>query len=154
MQEWKRLSKQNCIFLGGNKVIIGLGFDLVDIQRIEKFLQDKDSLFLQKLLTIKELEQLSQYSGMHRRAEWVAGRFAAKEALFKALGTGFGGSPSMLDVEVLANSVGRPMLTVSPLITEQLKQSVAYQISITHTNRTAGAVVIIESNENGVCDYE
>jgi holo-[acyl-carrier protein] synthase len=135
-------------------VIIGVGFDLIDIERIESILRDKDSLFLPRLLTVKETEQLSQYSGLHRRAEWVAGRFAAKEALFKALGTGVGGSQGMRDVEVLANSAGRPILTVSPLIEKQFKQSVAFQISITHTKMTAGAVVVIESNDHEKGDRE
>lgn len=128
-------------------MIIGLGFDLVEIQRMEKLMEDKDSLFLQKLLTVKELEQLAQYSGTHRRAEWVAGRFAAKEALFKALGTGIGGTPGVLDVEILANPSGRPILIVSPLFENHLKQEAAYQLSITHTETTAGAVVIIESKD-------
>ena len=135
-------------------MIIGVGIDLVDIERIQKLLQDQNSLFLSRLLTVKELEQLSKYNTIHRKSEWVAGRFAAKEALFKALGTGVGGSPGMLDVEVLANETGRPIIKVSPLITKQLKQNVTFHISITHTQVTAGAVVVIESNkiENRVHD--
>lgn len=129
-------------------MIIGMGFDLLEIARIERSMKDEDSLFLSRLLTDKEAEQLSQYREQRRRAEWVAGRFAAKEALFKAIGTGLGGSPGMQDVEILAHQSGRPILTVSPAVERLFDRYISYHVSITHTATTAGAVVIIETSDD------
>ncbi|UUZ90909.1 holo-ACP synthase [Paenibacillus sp. P25] len=91
-------------------MIIGVGTDLLEIARVRSILErPSGDRFLQRVLTEKERELATAKQG--RLAEFTAGRFAAKEAVVKALGRGIGKEVSFRDVEVLAGSerkAGRP----------------------------------------------
>lgn len=79
--------------------ITGLGMDAVELSRIEKIVAEPKT-FLQKVLTPAELEKYNSLP-TKRKVEFLAGRFAAKEAYAKALGTGIGQHVSFQDIEVL-----------------------------------------------------
>jgi len=115
-------------------MIKGTGIDITEIERIETLMQRKPN-FAKRILTDMEMERYEQLSG-HRRSEFLAGRFAAKEAFSKALGTGIGGSLSFLDVEISYDSHGKPC------ILKPFSQGV--HLSITHSKQYAFAQVIIE----------
>jgi holo-[acyl-carrier protein] synthase len=89
------------------------------------------------VLTEKEFEIFHDLKGK-RKVEFLAGRFSVKEAFSKALGTGIG-KVGFLDVEVLPDQSGKPMVTQSPF-------SGNVWISITHTDAIAAAQVILEKN--------
>ena len=108
-------------------MIIGVGIDIIEVERIEKLLNDN---FITRNFSEAELE-------FNSKPESVAGSFAAKEAFAKALGTGFRGF-NLHDVEVLRDELG------APYIIFQGKQANAH-VSISHTKSTAVAVVIILS---------
>ena len=74
--------------------------------------------------------------GMKRKVEYLAGRFAAKEAYSKALGTGIGKAVSFQEIEILNAKTGQPVLTAP--------HHYQKHVSITHTNHDAYAVVILE----------
>lgn len=118
--------------------ITGLGMDAVELSRIEKIVAEPKT-FLQKVLTPAELEK---YSGLptKRKVEFLAGRFAAKEAYAKALGTGIGQHVSFQDIEVLNDAFGKPVLVCK-------RYDHKTWVTITHTNHDAYAVVVLESNE-------
>ena len=80
------------------------------------------------------------------RAAFVAGRFAAKEAAVKALGTGFAEGVSMRDVEVLRLPSGRPELRFSGAAARRAEELgvKAVHVSLTHERDVAGAVVVLE----------
>lgn len=80
--------------------MIGLGIDIIEIDRIEKALTQKR--FLERLFTVSEQAYLSQ-----KNVESIAGLFAAKEAISKVLGTGISGF-SWLDIEVYHTESGAP----------------------------------------------
>lgn len=86
--------------------IIGVGTDIVNIRRIENICKKNKHLFLKKIFTNKEIKILTKYK--LKQGSKIAMRFAAKEALSKALGTGIGKKISFLDFEVLNLSSGQP----------------------------------------------
>lgn len=90
-------------------VIIGIGLDLVKISRIRALAERWHDRFLHRLYTAEE-RRLSA----HRASPYpfLAGRFAAKEALLKALGTGWSRGVRWLDIQVLNDRAGRPIATV------------------------------------------
>ena len=86
-------------------MIRGIGTDIVEIKRIKKAMES-NGRFLEKIFTNTELEYLKS---RNLRAEYVAGRFAAKEAVSKALGTGFRGI-DFKDIEIDRTTLGKPIV--------------------------------------------
>lgn len=115
-------------------MIVGVGLDVVDIERISKAYIKRPS-FAERVLTHSELELFNTLSGS-RQIEYLAGRFSAKEAFSKALGTGIG-KTTFLDVEILPDNLGKPVITRSPF-------SGNAWVSISHTGTLAIAQVILE----------
>ncbi|HEO8420245.1 holo-ACP synthase [Niallia sp. FSL W8-0635] len=115
-------------------MIKGTGIDITEIERIETLVQRKPN-FAKRILTDKELEKYQKLAG-HRKSEFLAGRFAAKEAFSKALGTGIGAKLSFLDIEIGYEEEGKPC------ILKPFSQGV--HLSITHSKQYAFAQVIIE----------
>lgn len=90
--------------------IVGHGIDLVDVPRIERMLAEHGARFRERCFTPSELAA-AQSSG--REAEFLAGRFAMKEAVLKALGTGWSRGIAWTDVEVAPDNAGRPKVKLS-----------------------------------------
>lgn len=127
-------------------MILGIGTDLVEITRVRRFLEgDSGERFLERVLTPEERRLAREKRG--RLTEFVAGRFAAKEAVVKALGTGIGGVTGFQDVEVLPAEGGRPQVTLSAEARSKLKLPPEFRIhlSITHTAGLASAYAIVEA---------
>ena len=112
-------------------MIVGLGIDLVDISRFKEVC--KDSLFIQKYFSKGEWDLPVQS---------LAGRFAARESLFKALGTQKIFSWS--NIEVISNIDGSPKFKFSGQLEEFAKMNKIH-LSISHSKCFATAIVIIES---------
>jgi holo-[acyl-carrier protein] synthase len=89
-------------------VIVGVGVDIVEIRRIKYILESHDK-FLEKIFTTKEIQYLK---ARNLRPEYVAGRFAAKEAVSKALGTGFRGF-NFRDIIIESSTLGKPTVTLN-----------------------------------------
>ncbi|MGO4499028.1 holo-ACP synthase [Paenibacillus sp. 2RAB27] len=126
-------------------MIIGVGTDLVEIERISKMLEGSSGdRFLERVLTPAERELAQQRRG--RLAEFVSGRFAAKEAIVKAIGCGIGKQIGFQDVEVLPDLLGKPVCTVKEeaMLRAGLQGSHRIHISITHTGSMAAAYAIVE----------
>ena len=111
----------------------GLGADIVDIFRFEKHTNNLESKFCKRIFTTTELEYLKS-----KKAASMAGLFAAKEAVAKALGTGFRGFfPN--EIEVRHKETGAPYVVLYGKAKEQAKDA-RILISISHTKTTAIAV--------------
>lgn len=127
-------------------VIYGIGHDVSDIERIETMLQGSNGdRFLRRILTVAEIEQAALRS---RTAEYVAGRFAAKEAIVKAFGCGIGHVIGFGDMEILPLPGGKPSVVLSKQAWERLELSVddyKVHLSITHERQLASAFVVVES---------
>lgn len=86
------------------------GIDLVDFPRIEEMINRHGSHFLDRVFTQTEQRQANE---MKNKMERLAGRFAAKEAVLKLLGTGWRGKIAWTDIEVINDSLGRPEVHIS-----------------------------------------
>lgn len=120
---------------------IGIGNDIIEINRIEKAI--KKINFITKVFTENEIK-LFEIKG--KRTEFFAGRFAAKEAVSKALGTGFR-EFSLTDIEILNDSLGKPYVTFKNSI-DFYNKKYFIDISISHCKEYATAVAIIFEGGN------
>jgi holo-[acyl-carrier protein] synthase len=128
-------------------MIIGIGIDLVDIARVNKIMKSSTGKrFAARVLTSGEQELAAKRQG--RLAEFIAGRFAAKEAVSKALGCGIGKQVSLQHIEVLPDERGKPICRVAVEALQRLQltpECTVIHLSITHTESTAMAYVVVES---------
>src|SRR3990172_5700323 len=121
--------------------IIGHGLDLVECARIAKVFENHGTRFLDRILTPAEQERAKQYKDP---IPFIAGRFAAREAILKMIGTGWRGGIAWTDMEVLPDSLGRPVVTLTGE-TARLAARLRIQrgiLSITHTEQHAAASAI------------
>ncbi len=116
-------------------MIRGTGIDIIEIDRI-KSLYIRNERFKERILTEKEREVFETLPSFKRKIEFLAGRFAAKEAFSKAYGTGIGKDLSFHDIEIMTDGRGRPF------IVKPFKDGV--HLSISHSDHYAVAQVIIE----------
>lgn len=127
-------------------MIIGLGNDLIDIRRIEKTLDKYGDRFVQRLFT--DIEQ-KKSERRHNRAASYAKRFAAKEAMSKALGTGFRKSVYWKDLGVVNLPSGKPTMKLTGGALKRLEEitptgmSAKIDLTITDDFPLAQAIVII-----------
>jgi holo-[acyl-carrier protein] synthase len=122
-------------------LIKGIGTDILEIERLERL--DLERLAF-KILTEQEREKIPIKP--HRRYEFLAGRFAAKEAIAKACGTGIGQHIGWRDIEILPNEKGKPQVHLSERVQEKLLagQSYAIHLSISHSHGMAVAMAVWE----------
>ena len=125
-------------------MVLGTGLDLVSIIRFKLFTDRRGKRGLHRLFTAGELEYCLTHADPTRS---LAARFAAKEAFFKAVGTGMGQGGGWRDVEVVRLASGRPrlMLHGRAASTAHDLQVRTIHISLTHTAETAGAFVVLEA---------
>ncbi len=112
-----------------------LGCDIIEIERIEKSILKYGDNFLSYILSSKEIEL---YNKKGKKSEFVAGRFAAKEAVSKALGTGISGECFFTDIEILPDENGKPLVYLK----NERKENI--EISISHSRMNAIAVCVIK----------
>lgn len=122
-------------------MIHGIGTDIIEVKRIEQAIQRYGQRFLDRLFSQSEQD----YCSRHRdHARHYAGRFAAKEAIVKALGTGFGDNISWLDIEITNDEHGKPHVILS----DKVKEAYNFPqllLSISHCREYATAFAIWSS---------
>ena len=131
-------------------MIIGIGVDIIEIERVRQAIQNNKN-FLSKLFTEKEIDY---FISRNMNSEVIAGNFAAKEAVSKALGTGIRGF-SFKDIEILRNELGKPEVILhngANLIGNKLVEnnnSLRVHLSISHNNSSAIAYSVLEGEYYG-----
>ena len=120
------------------KMIVGHGIDIEALASIQNAVEKREG-FARRVLTDKEMERFASLKG-RRQIEYLAGRWSAKEAFSKAMGTGIG-KLGFQDLEILNNERGTPYFSKSPF-------SGKVWLSISHTDQFVTASVILEE------DYE
>ncbi|MBA4536836.1 holo-ACP synthase [Bacillus aquiflavi] len=115
-------------------MILGVGIDIIEINRVRD-LAERQNKFVDRILTMKEKQTYNRLS-KNRKIEFLAGRFAAKEAFSKAVGTGIGKELSFEQIEIDYNEKGRPF------VNKPFSQGV--HLSISHSREYAVAQVVIE----------
>lgn len=125
-------------------MIKGIGIDIIEVKRINKLMEDYGERFFQRILTENEINYCKKFSkpDLH-----FAGRFASKEAYSKAIGTGVGKEFSWKDIEIINNEKGKPYIVH---IKENEYSKLKFEISISHTEAYACAVVSCEEVLDGV----
>jgi holo-[acyl-carrier protein] synthase len=125
-------------------LVCGIGIDMVEVGRVAGAAQRHGDRFLRRIYTPLELAKVHG-----SRDQYLAARFAAKEAAFKALGTGWGGGIRWLDVEVDNLPSGQPVMALSgaALARAGALGVRAIHLSISHTAGHAMAQVVFEGTE-------
>lgn len=126
-------------------MIVGVGMDLVQIQRVHELLERKGERALARLFTPAEV---ARCRGGRSPRESFAARFAAKEAFFKALGTGWGRGGSWTEVEVVSAPSGAPSLRLHGAAAALAEAAGVKRVhlSLTHTDELAAAYVVLEGD--------
>ena len=125
-------------------MLLGTGLDLVSLPRFKRFSERHGERGLLRLFTRAELDYCLAHVDP---TPSLAARFAAKEAFFKAIGTGMGPSGGWHDVEVVRLASGRPRLMLHGRAASAAHemQVRTIHLSLTHTSDTAGAFVVLEA---------
>jgi holo-[acyl-carrier protein] synthase len=126
--------------------ITSIGSDLCQISRIEELLENSAESFCEKIFTSAEREYCDASS--RSRASHYAGRYAVKEAVMKALGTGWSEGVRWRDIETTRTSAGAPLLNLHGETAElaRARGIARWHVTITHDAGLALAFVIAESN--------
>ena len=125
-------------------MIIGIGVDLVDVQRVRKLLDEYGDKFAARVLNPDERQH---YERRSRREWFLANRFAAKEAISKALGTGLRYPVTLHSIGVISTEIGRPEFSYSEELQSYLESRdvTNAHLSITHEKGLVCAVVVLEA---------
>lgn len=118
--------------------IKGIGCDILEIDRIKKSISKLGDSFLSKIFTEKEIIYCKNHKLSYRH---FAGRFCGKEAIAKALGTGFGKNLSWLDIEILNDELGKPIVYLCKQRYNDLNKP-KFLLSISHCKSYATATAI------------
>jgi len=124
-------------------LIFGIGTDIIEVHRIEETLRRTGGL-TQKLFTEREI---AYCEAKHRPAQHFAARFAAKEAFFKAMGTGWSGGHKFEEIEIVTGDNGRPGINVHGKVKTfcDVNGITGKWVSMSHIKDVAQAVVVLEA---------
>jgi holo-[acyl-carrier protein] synthase len=129
-------------------LILGVGIDLVDISRMERVLNGRSAgTFVEKVFTE---EEIGVCRAAAHPAQAYSARFAAKEALAKALGTGFSRGVAPRQITVIGGEHTRPTIRLTgPVLKEaQSMRVTSIHLSLTHTPHSAAAMVVVENADS------
>lgn len=124
-------------------MIVGIGMDLIEVERVAAAVERQGEAFLSRVFTPAERTYCEQAPKV--RAQRLAARWAAKEALLKALGTGLR-EVKLQEIEVLHDDLGAPHLTLHGAAAQVAERQGVQRIhvSLTHTENYAAAQVVLE----------
>ncbi len=127
-------------------MIVGIGTDLISVERLRRAMERGGGAFCRHVFT--DVEQASAAKLQDAGTHW-AGRWAAKEALSKALGTGVGEHCSWLEMEVVNDALGKPEMRLTGKTRETFERIGGERIllSISHEQKYACAFVVIEGKD-------
>ena len=125
-------------------MIAGLGIDIVEVERVAEKIE-KDNCFRELVFSAREIAYCESKTHKH---EHYAARFAAKEAFFKALGTGWLNGTAFNEVEIINNAQGKPEIALLGITNDTVSAlgNFSITVALTHIQSTASAVVILETN--------
>ena len=126
-------------------MVTGIGIDMIETKRVEEKIA-KESGFREKVFSKNEIAYCESKA---HKYEHYAARFAAKEAFFKALGTGWKNGTSFNEIEILNEESGKPEIVFLSETAKTIKDMAIGKISVSlsHLKDIAAAVVVIENND-------
>jgi holo-[acyl-carrier protein] synthase len=124
-------------------MILGTGIDIIEVQRVASSVERFGERFMRRILLPDEMEYCQRQA---RSAPHIAARFAAKEAISKAFGTGIGGRLGWHDMEIRRKESGEPYVVMhgkgAELLSERRGRMV--HVSLSHTEGYAAAMAVLE----------
>lgn len=127
---------------GLNQLIYGIGTDIIEVSRIQKVME-RDIGFREKIFSESEIAYCER---MKNKYQHYAARFSAKEAFMKALGTGWRDGIRFIEIEVVHDPLGKPLILLGGRARE-LAQNAGMgemHVSLSHVKEIASAVVVVE----------
>lgn len=123
-------------------MVFGIGTDIIEVERIKKQIS-KGNRFKEKIFTLREIQYCESRK---KKAQNYAARFAAKEAFFKAIGTGWRGGLAFKEIEIVNNELGKPEIVLYGKTKEFIEQIKVtnIQVSLSHVKDLASAIVVLE----------
>lgn len=121
--------------------IVNVGMDLIECSRIAELLKRHPQRFTERVLTARERETAGQFRDP---VPHVAGRFAAKEAILKVLGTGWRGNIAWTDMEITNDPAGKPQVSLTEECARLARERgiASILLTITHTRHYAAATAV------------
>lgn len=126
-------------------MVIGLGIDIIEIGRIKKSIEKYGDRFLNKVFTS---EEINYCNSKFNKYQHYAARFAAKEAVYKALASGWKQGLRWKDIEVKNDSTGMPSINPLGKFQTFLTDDTQLKISISHSENYVTSVAIIFKNNS------
>lgn len=127
-------------------MILGIGTDIIEINRIDKVIKRNEKFLIRNF----SKEEYLHFESKKFKMETIAGSFCSKEAVSKAIGTGFRGF-SLIDIEIVRDDFGKPKIKISKKIEKILEsngiKNYKFHVSIAHNKETAIAYVILEGDK-------
>ena len=123
-------------------MILGIGTDIIEIERIKSTLESYGESFKNKMFTQVEIDYCEQYK--ENKYPHYAARFAAKEAFSKAIGTGFARGFKFKEVYIQNLKTGAPIIVLDGSLKEQFGENII-RVSLSHTDKNAIAYLTMES---------
>ena len=121
-------------------MVIGIGIDIIEIDRIKESIEKYGEKFLNKIYTPIEIDYCNQKVN---KFQHFAARFAAKEAIYKALATGWQKDLYWQDIEIENGPTGMPIVRLNGKLKKFLSDDKELKISISHSNNYVTSVAII-----------
>lgn len=121
-------------------MVIGIGIDIIEIDRIKKSIDTYGDSFLNKIYTKNELDYCL---AKHNKYQHLAARFAAKEAIYKALTTGWEKDATWKSMEIINEPNGLPVVKFFGKLKEFISKDKDIKISLSHSDNYVTAVAII-----------
>jgi holo-[acyl-carrier protein] synthase len=126
-------------------MVLGLGIDIIEITRVKKSIDSYGDNFLDKVFTENEIKYCNSKFNKYQH---FAARFAAKEAVYKALASGWKEGLRWKDIEIQNDDSGMPSIKPSGKLKSFLTESTQLRISISHSDNYVTAVAIIFKNNS------
>jgi holo-[acyl-carrier protein] synthase len=121
-------------------MVIGIGVDIIEIERVKESVNKYGEHFLDKIYTKRELEYCLNKNDKYQH---LAARFAAKEAVYKALSSGWNKNIGWKNIEITNEPNGMPIVNLNGDVKNFLSQQKSLKISISHSRDYVAAVAII-----------
>lgn len=128
-------------------MIFGIGIDIIEIDRIKKSIEKFDNLFLNKIFTQTELDYCKSKKNKYQH---YAARFAAKEAIAKALATGWSKGFRWKDIEIYNEKSGMPNVKLSGNLESFLGEEKSLKITMSHSEHYVTCFAIIYANNGSI----
>ncbi len=133
--------------LKGLCMILGVGIDIIEIDRIKESVDKFGERFLNKIYTESELEYCLSKSSKYQH---LAARFAAKEAVYKALTTGWHEIATWQDIEIFNEDNGMPKVKFKGKLESFLSKDKSLKISISHSRDYVACIAIVYMNSENI----